>query len=142
MFDGLDTSVRPLLVDPAQIAVWASRVRPHLDKMGEGSGGRYLGTDILGFIASGRMQLWVGLKGADLLFALVTDVQQYPRRRAMRLIGLVGVNPIVWRRVLTMIEASAKADFGCDLMEAFHPPRYACLVPGYMTTHWFGEKSL
>lgn len=142
MFDGVDTAVRPFYVEPAQIMTWAARVHPHLEKMGEGSNGRYLGADILTAIAAGRMQLWLGLQGVNILFALLTDVQQYPRCRAMRLIGLVGVNPTRWRHVLAAIERSAKDDFGCDMMEAFHPPRYRVLVPGYQPTHIFAEKRL
>lgn len=142
MFDGLDTSVHPLLVDPGQLSTWAPRVRPHLDKMGDGSNGRYLGTDILAAIAAGRMQLWLGMDAGAIVCVAVTEVISYPRRRAMRLIGAVGSRPRLWRVFRLGVEAAARDNFGCNLMEAFHVPRFKVLLRDYRTTHWFGEKSL
>lgn len=142
MFDGLDTSVQPLFVDAGMLPAWASQVRPHLEKMAAGSGGRYLATDILTAIAAGRMQLWLAVRGTDLLCVMVTAVEDYPRLRAMRMIGLVGSGPRQWRHLLVAIEATAKRDFGCDKMEAFHIPRFSTILPGYRVSHWFAEKPL
>lgn len=142
MFDGLDTAPRLLLVEPGQLTTWAPRVRSQLGKMADRSGGRYLAQDILAALASGRMQLWLVIHGPDLMCVTLTELQQYPRRRALRLIGLVGHQPRKWRHLLLSIEAVAKDAMGCDLMEAFHEPRFGVILPGYETTHWFGEKRL
>lgn len=142
MFDGLDQSVQPFLVEPMQLAAWAVRVRPHLEKMAEGSRGRYDATDILTAVAAGRMQLWLALHGAELLCVMVTQIENYPRCRAIRLIGLVGSRPRVWRGLLAGVEAAAKTNFGCQIAEAWHIPRFKAILPGYETTHWFSEKAL
>ena len=142
MFDGLDTAAQAHFVTPDQLMVWAERVRPHLAKMTDSSGGRYIGADLLTAIAAGRMQLWLGLRGSDLVCVMLTEIQSYPRLRAMRMVGLVGSRPRVWRHLLAAVETSAKRDFGCAMMECVHIPRFAALLPGYRTTHWFGEKVL
>lgn len=142
MFDGIDSTVQPLFVAPEHLSVWASRVRPHIDKMAAGSAGRYEGTDILTAIAAGRMQLWVALGGADLLCVLVTEVHTYPRLRALRLIGLSGHRPRLWAHLLGSVEQAAARHFGCTRMEAVHIPRFGAILPGYRTTHWFSEKAI
>jgi hypothetical protein len=140
MFDGIDASVQPLFIAPAHLPVWADRVRPHLIKMAEGSGGRYEASDILFEIARGSMQLWIALLGTDILCAVVSEVHSYPRLRALRLIGVVGHRPLLWRRLLRVVEEAAKRDFGCTMMEGFHNPEHMALLPKYRMTHWFSEK--
>lgn len=142
MFDGVDPGVQPLYVAPDQLATWASRVRPYMDKMAAGSGGRYHGEDLLQAVAAGRMQLWIALRGSDLLCAMLTEIHRYPRATALRMIGLVGSRPREWRGLLRKVEATSRDILGCDLIEAFHLPRFAVILPGYKTTHWFGEKRL
>lgn len=140
MFDGADLSVQLLYVTPVQLMAWSERVRPHLARMAETSGGRYEAGDILTAVAASRMHLWAMVRGADLLGVLATEIHQYPRLRAMRLIGLVGHRPLLWRRLLSNLEASAKRDFGCSVMEAMHLPRFEVLLPGFRPTHCFSEK--
>lgn len=142
MFDGLDPSVQALLVDTTQLASWAPHVRPHLEKMAANSGGRYLFIDLLTAVAARNMQLWLAVKGPDLMAVMMTEVVTYPRTRSLRLIGLVGTKPRVWRHLLATIERIAKQDFGCSKMEALHLPRFKAILPGYETTHWLGEKWL
>lgn len=142
MFDGVDQSVSLTFVSPVQLTAWAAHVRPHIEKMADGSGGRYLATDILAAIAAGRMQLWVIMAGAAVMCVFVTEVIVYPRKRALRFVGLVGNSPRKWRHLVAAVEASARRDFGCDMMEAVHLPRFATLLPGYRMTHWLSEKPL
>jgi len=142
MFDGVDTSVQPLFIAPAHLPVWADRVRPHLVKMAEGSGGRYEASDLLYELARGGKQLWVALRGADVLCAMISEVHAYPRLRALRLVGIVGYRPLLWRRLLRIVEEAAKRDFGCAMMEGFHSPEHKALMPDYRVTHWFSEKPI
>lgn len=142
MFDGIDPAVQAIYVAPLHLPVWADRVRPHLAKMAAGSGGRYEPTDILTALASGRMQLWLAMNGVSLLCVMVTEILTYPRLRAMRSVGLVGTQPRKWRGLLAAVEEAARRDFGCTMMESFHIPRFAALLPGYRTTHWLSEKLL
>lgn len=140
MFGGIDAQTQPLFVNPSLVPAWAERVRPHLGKIAEGSRGRYLAADILTALAAGRMQLWVALEGAELLCVMLTEVRDYPRARAMRLIGLVGHRPSVWAHLLTAIETAARVNFGCTIMEAMHPPKYRSILPGYVCSHQLSEK--
>lgn len=140
MFDGADVNAQALFIAPADLPTWAARIRPHLAKMADGSGGRYETQDILVALAAGRMHLWVAIEGADLLCVMISEVQSYPRVRAMRLIGLVGHRPNKWRGMLPLVEKMAKERFGCTMMEACHTPRFKAVLPGYQTTHWLCEK--
>lgn len=142
MFDGLDQSVRVLFVAPGDLSTWASRVRPHLAKMADGSGGRFGTGDLIACLASGRMLLWVIVEGVEILCVLVGEVIIYPRAKALRLTGLVGVQPNKWRRLLPFVEHQAKEQFGCTIMESLHQPRHVAFSPGYETTHWLSEKRL
>lgn len=141
-FDGIDTTVQPLFVPAQQLPAWVDHVRPHLAKMADRSGGRFHATDILECLAGGHMQMWIALRGAELLVVMVTEIHTYPRLRAMRLIGISGYKPLLWRRLLRRVEASAKQDFGCSMMESLHSPEHGVLMPGYKTSHWFSEKVL
>ena len=140
MFDGVDTTVIAHYVLPAQVRVWASRIRPHLAKISESSGGRYEASDMLAGLIAGRLQLWLALEGVSVLAVLVTEIATYPRLRAMRSIGLVGSRPRQWMGLLAAVEMAAHRHFGCTVMEAFHLPRLATLLPGYRTTRSFSEK--
>lgn len=142
MFDGLDASVQPIYVGASQIAPWVDRIRPHLERMASRSRGRYLAVDLITALAAGRMQLWVALEGPVMLCMLITEIMDYPRCRAMRLIGLVGTRPYRWRGLLSAIEVSARENFGCRIMEAHAPRRFGVILPGYEATHDMFEKAL
>ena len=144
MFDGVDTAVQPIYVAPVSLSAWVARVRPHLGRMAEGSGGRYESTDIITAIAAGRMQLWVAVKGADLLCALVTEIVNYPRLRAMRCIGISGHRARLWIPLLANVEAAAREHFGCTRFEALHQRGHDRLLrtPGWRAYHTLAEKDL
>lgn len=142
MFDGAVNSVELMFVEPRTLPSWIDRVRPHLAKMADGSSGRYLHTDILTEIASGRMQLWVIVEGPSLLCVTVTEVKQFPRCREMWIIGLVGYRSRRWIHLLEGLELSAKHDFGCVKIAALHLPRFSALLRNYGMTHHLSEKPL
>jgi hypothetical protein len=142
MFDGVDAAPQVVLVDTAQLASWAPHVRPHLEKMAAESGGRYFPTDILTAIASRKMQLWLVVRETNLIAVMVSEIIGYPRSRALRMIGLVGVRPRLLRKMVASVEAVAKQTLGCDRIESLHIPRFALILPGFVTTHWFSEKML
>ena len=142
MFDGLDTSVQPTLVSPETVHVWTSRIWPHLEKMTRSSKGRFLTEDIMDAFQRGAMQLWLVIRGPEVMCVCLTAGVTYPRARALRLVGLSGHQYKIWAALLKSIEHVAKQHFDCQIMEAFHPPKYRTILPGYKTTHWFGEKFL
>lgn len=141
-FDGIDNTPLAHFVTPGELPVWAERVRPHLVKMAAGSNGRYEAADILTALAAGNMQLWLVLRGADLLCCLVTEIVTYPRAKAIRSVGVSGHRPLLWRKMLARVEAAAKEHFGCTIAEALHSPEHSILVPEYRTTHFFSEKAI
>lgn len=142
MFDGVDPAPQVLLMDASHLATWAAHVRPHLEKMAATSGGRYLFSDILTAIAARKMQLWLVMLGPDLLAVMVSEIIQYPRAKALRMVGLVGARARLLRSLVRNVEGVARRDLGCNLIEAFHIPRFLAILPGFTTTHWFSEKSL
>jgi len=142
VFDGLDHGVRVLFIAPVDLLVWADRIRPHLSKMADGSSGCYETQDLFVEIASGRMLLWVALEGAELRCVMMGQIMVFPRKRVLRLTGIVGNNPLRWRGLLGLIEDQAKRQFNCSMMQSLHQPRHGILLRGYDTTHWLSEKSL
>ena len=87
MFDGVDPGAQAILVDPAQLASWAPHVRPHLEKMAAGSGGRFLFIDLLTAVAARKMQLWLAVRGTELMAVMLTELVTYPRLKTLRLIA-------------------------------------------------------
>lgn len=142
MFDGLDTAVQALFIAPTDLLPWADRIRPHITKMAEQSGGRYEPSDLFAALAAGRMLLWIALEGTAIRCVMVGQIENYPRMRALLLRGLVGDHPLRWRGLLRAVEAQAKSQFGCTTIESVHQPRHGVLLRGFKTTHWFSEKSL
>lgn len=144
MFDGLDNGMQALFIAPTDLVRWADRVRPHLDRMAAASDGCYETCDILAALAAGRMFLWIALDGADLACVLVTEIVAFPRRRAMRCIGISGHRPRRWMPLLFHVERAAKEWFGCDKMQSLHQRHHGKLLRtgGWTETHVLSEKSL
>lgn len=142
MFDGALPDAMLMFVAPRDLVSWADRIRPHVVKMAAGSGGRYEAADIFAALVTGSMLLWVVLDGSAILCVCIGQVQNFPRLRTMRIIGLVGHRPRKWRHFLPALEDQARRDFGCDVMESLHMPRFLALLPGFRTSHWLSEKRL
>lgn len=144
MFDGLDAEIQVLLIDAADLVRWVDRVRPHLARMAEASGGRYETVDILAALASRRMLMWLVVEGADLECVFVTEIIQYPRLRAMRAVGVSGHRARRWMRLVADMERVSKEQFGCTKAEALHNPRHGVLLQtgGWRAFHVLSEKDL
>ena len=144
MFDGIDRTVLPFFAGGEAWPKFAQRLRPHLEKMADGSGGRFLADDIAVAIERGTMQMWLALDGTDIACALITEVVNYPRLRAMRCVGVVGHRPRRWMHLMANVEAAAKEHFGCDRMEACHQPGHERLLRtgGWRVWHFMSEKPL
>lgn len=144
MFDGIDPFVKPVYVGSETWPAVCDKVQPYLQKMADGSGGRYLCEDIQNEILQGNFQLWLALDGTEIVCALMTQIMHYPRSRAMRLIGVVGHRPRRWMHLLHHVELAAKQGFGCDRMEAMHQARHGILLrtPGWREFHVLSEKVL
>lgn len=144
MFDGLDPGAKGIFVPPGELPRWADRIRPHLEKMAAGSGGRYAAEDVHAELARGQSLLWVALDGEAICCVMTTQIIPYPRRRAMRCTGIVGHRPKRWMHLLAWVEKVSREYFGCDLMEALHQPGHARLLRtnGWREFHVLSEKVL
>jgi hypothetical protein len=90
------------------------------------------------------MILWVVLDGPNVACVLVTEVVQYPRRRAMRLVGISGHRHRRWMHLLADVETAAREKFGCDLMQALHQPSHGRMLctGGWAQFHILSQKAL
>lgn len=145
MFDGLDPVVQPLYVSPTEyVSRWADRLRPAIERMARGSGGRYEASDIVSALAMGRFQLWIALDGPEVACTLVTEIIEYPRVRAMRCVAIVGSRPRRWLHLLESVETAARDCFGCQIFEALVPPGLERLLRtgGWSLFHSLWHKAL
>lgn len=144
MFDGLDTVVQPFYVSPGEFFRWAERVMPAVQRMADGSEGRYWADDIAASLSSGRMQLWLALDGAEVACVMVTEIVTYPRVRAMRCVGVVGHRPRRWLHLLRTVETAARDCFRCGVMEALVQPGHERLLKtgGWRQFHSLWQKAL
>ena len=143
MFDGAMPDVLAFWVSPEVWPAFAERVQQHIEQMAAGSGDRYRPEDIAAYIANGRMQLWLALEGASILCAMVTEVHDYPRLRALCCVGVVGHRPRRWMHLMENIKAVARQNLGCHRMEALHDPAHARLLgPEWRQWHVLSECDL
>lgn len=124
-------------------AEWRDRLRPQIERMAGGSGGRYDADDIDAEISSGSMQVWLACENEAVACVLVTQFIPYPRFSALRCIGVVGHASNRWRHLMTWLEDQARS-LGCARMEALHPVGYDRLLAtgGWCIFHVLSEKVL
>lgn len=110
-------SVEILPVAPEHVR----RVWPLVDKYVESAlvytNGCFLPQDVCDFCEVGRMQLWMAVRGDDVLAALVSEVITYPRKRVVGVPFIGGKELRSWfRKALYTIEAWSK-EMGCAGMQ-------------------------
>ncbi len=101
------------------------------------SGGRFEARDVLAALYEGRQQLWLHA-GKDIDLVVITEVIQYPRKRALSIFLCVGRNRDSWIGHLADLE-SFGAERGCTLIEAWARPGWARVL-GWKKTHVLLEK--
>lgn len=137
-------SVELVLLNPVSWLSYAERCEPYVARMAAASQGRYIQEDIALAISTGQFQAWVVLEDDELIALMVTEVIQYPRKRALRGIGWVGRNPGKWVHFIQSFEQMGKYVFDCDLAEALHPPSIKMLFSrdGWSEFHRLSVKQL
>lgn len=142
MFDGVSTDTDLVGVPAENFERWYHRVSPHIEKMAEGSGGRFYAEDICAGIVDREMQLWVILDGPNLLCVFVTSVVVYPRLKALRFMGCVGRNFRKWVHHRASVEAWGRSQ-GASLAEAWVPhAKWLTIFQGYELDHMMLVKEI
>lgn len=119
-------------------SIWP-KVEPMVAKALERSGGRFEARDILAALYEGRQQLWLHAD-TDIDLCVITEVIQYPRKRALSIFLCVGRNRDSWIGHMADLERFG-AERGCSLIEAWARPGWARVL-GWKKTHVLLEKVL
>lgn len=109
-----------------------TRTLPHLVKFLEKSeywsNGRASIDDIVGFLYSGQMNLWVGVyEGGIVVGYLMTEVKQYPKKKLLNVqycAADTGVLDKAGEKIFGILEQFAR-DGGCSGIEFFGRPGWA-----------------
>lgn len=130
-------------VPPEQLpAVWP-HVASSVENIAARSNGRMLASDIREMIERGERILWVAVdhENGNFLGLCMTEIQQYPRRKACRLVACVGHDRAKWTHLLGGVEGWAKS-IGCDVMEGITRRGWARDLADYKMSHIFLEKEI
>lgn len=139
---------------PEDVACNLARTRTALARMAAHSDGCFLVEDIAQALLADRMQLWLAeveddsegmprtvsappdAPVAPLACVMVSEIIVYPRRKALRLVGLVGIRPVGdWRHLIVEVEAEARR-LGCNRLEALvAADKFSQLLPGMAPGH-------
>lgn len=95
------------------------KVRPHLAKAVEYSGGRYETDDILVALFNNEQQLWVAFDDEGVKGAVVTQFTAYPRKSVLSVMHCAGDKAEEWREPMLKTLHKWAADHGCEAMEGY-----------------------
>ncbi len=123
----VDFSIWPLIEDDISAA---------LDR----SEGRLWSEDILAKLQGGMMQLWLGADAEGVKLTIVTEITQWPRRKALSIVICTGSDRGRWLHHTADLEAFARGH-GCDMIEAWARPGWE-RVTGWKRTHVLLEHPL
>lgn len=129
-------------VPVAELGAWIARVSPHIRNMAESSGGRFIGEDILDALYRDRMQLWVIQDGGEHIATCITEIIEYPRLKAIRIIAAVGTHAQRWAHLHEAAWDWGKTQ-GCTKFEALTRPGWQRLLAPFRFRlfHTLLEKS-
>jgi len=125
------------LVPPGQLTYWLGLLFKYLKKSEEWTKGRANIDDIVRFIYSGTMQLWVFFEpDTDEVYGhMITEIKAYPKSKTLVLqycAGEPGAMQYVETRMHDVVVSFAK-DSGCDRVEFIGRPGWkrSALSHGY-----------
>ena len=132
----------PALIPAADWPTFATRVAAQIQKMADGSGGRYSALDIELAILCDQVQVWAAIDDDDIVWVLLlTQIIDYPQFKAIRAIGCVGAEPRRWLKFWDFVETQAKG-WGCSRVEALHPEKWPLSSLGWSVFHILSERPL
>ncbi len=115
------------------LAVMEDRIYPKLVTACEYSLGRFKAEDIIENIKKNIMQLWLAFNDEVLEGLLITEIVQYPQKRAVRIICLTGIEVDGWQKFVSVIEEwipftkqieSWGKSIGCSMSQIECPPTW------------------
>lgn len=119
MEQAIDQTVHASGVQAHEIdGIWPY-VKAYIEKPLEHSWGELSAEVIKTRLRNKEMQLWVGYyQSGEIVAAMTTEIVNYPRKKACRIVTLGGYGMDEWSAHINMIEEWAKSN-GCDFMESF-----------------------
>lgn len=120
-----------------------SDVEPFLNRMADGSGGKFKIGDYVRAIAAKDMQLWTVADHKGPMAVGLTELINYPQQRVCRFVGVNGKGATDWLDKLMLVEEWADHQSVIN-MEILCPTgwEYHLRKHGYKRTHVLLEKPL
>ena len=99
-------------------AVWP-RVEGFMERAAARTGGRYTGDDVLSMVEDLGYQLWVAFEErGEIKGAVVTGIQEYPRKRALQVMFCGGKDVREWQYPMFDIVKKWAQDANCSCIES------------------------
>lgn len=102
-------------------AVW-SAVEGYVDDALHHARGCYAAEDIYQQLLSGTHHLWIAFEGTDIKGAVITQVVQYPRKRALNCYMAGGNDFASWKTPMMELLSKFAIDNSCECFEATGRP--------------------
>lgn len=129
-------------ITQASLPEAAPILEPILRRSTELTSGRLFPDDVFRGVADGHMQLWaITEEDLRVLGLVVTEIMQYPAKRACLIFQLAGHDIRRWIHFLEDLEMWAKGQ-GCQMMEIQGRRGWAKLCPEYTEAFTVFEKEL
>lgn len=119
---------------------WWPHVSHFINAAAERSDGKFDLESIHELIMKGDMQLWVVVTDR-ILAAGVTQVHQYPLKKACIVMFLGGDDMPLWTSTINILEKVAQ-EWGCDYLEVMGRKGWAKVLPDYEQTYITLRKKL
>lgn len=130
-------------VQPDQVDWFWPQILPLIEKWIPCADGAYTADDIRSYAKFGVIQLFIFHTHEEIKLVCMTEIVQYPRIRAVRLIGMTGSRPRIILQFLPAFEQWAKAN-GAVRLESLVERRVERLMGriGLAPRYTFMTKSL
>lgn len=100
---------------PSEVLSHWGAVKPFIQRWVESSQGELNPEDVLDAALRGLMQIFLFNAAGDIRLVGITEFVQYPQKKALRIVGIAGENPIVSLKFMPHIEQWAKENGACWL---------------------------
>lgn len=99
-------------------SVWKS-VEPLMEKAAEYTYGRFEAIDILDGLFNGDQQLWIAFDDEGVYGTVVTEIYNYPRKRALMMHFTGGERLAEWKAPMLSLLRRFAVDNNCSVLESY-----------------------